>query len=91
MLAGAARIAFPFILGLGILWWMYRGTDWAQSFACVADARFWLPMSLSLLFGIVPQVLRALRWKMAIERNTTARPSRSRSARSSRSAWSTPS
>ena len=67
MLAGAARIAFPFILGLGILWWMYRGTDWAQSFACVADARFWLPMSLSLLFGIVPQVLRALRWKMAIE------------------------
>ena len=64
MLAGAARIAFPFILGLGILWWMYRGTDWAQSFACVADARFWLPMSLSLLFGIVPQVLCALRWFM---------------------------
>ena len=66
-LKNTIKILLPFVFGVGIMWWMYRGTDWAQSFACVADARFWLPMSLSLLFGIVPQVLRALRWKMAIE------------------------
>ena len=55
MLAGAARIAFPFILGLGILWWMYRGTDWAQSFACVVDAR-WLPHSI-LIHLLIPVII----------------------------------
>ena len=61
------QTALPFILGLGILWWMYRGTDWSHFFACVSDEMQWGWMLLSLAFGILPQLARAWRWKMALE------------------------
>ena len=57
----------PFVLGLGILWWMYRGTDWRAFMHCVLHEMHWHWMLLSLLFGIVPQMLRAWRWRMALE------------------------
>lgn len=61
------QTALPFVLGLGILWWMYRGTDWSDFFACVAHDMKWGWMLLSLAFGILPQMARAWRWKMALE------------------------
>lgn len=61
------QTALPFVLGLGILWWMYRGTDWTDFFACVAHDMKWGWMLLSLAFGILPQLARAWRWKMALE------------------------
>ena len=61
------QTALPFLLGLGILWWMYRGTDWNDFFACVAHDMKWGWMLLSLAFGILPQLARAWRWKMALE------------------------
>lgn len=61
------QTALPFLLGLGILWWMYRGTDWTDFFACVAHDMKWGWMLLSLAFGILPQLARAWRWKMALE------------------------
>lgn len=61
------QTALPFVLGLGILWWMYRGTDWNDFFACVAHDMKWGWMLLSLAFGILPQLARAWRWKMALE------------------------
>ncbi|MGM9688442.1 MAG: lysylphosphatidylglycerol synthase transmembrane domain-containing protein [Alloprevotella sp.] len=61
------QTALPFVLGLGILWWMYRGTDWSNFFACVAHDMQWGWMLLSLAFGILPQMARAWRWKMALE------------------------
>lgn len=61
------QTTLPFVLGLGILWWMYRGTDWADFFACVAHDMKWGWMLLSLAFGILPQLARAWRWKMALE------------------------
>lgn len=61
------QTALPFVLGLGILWWMYRGTDWSDFFACVAHEMKWGWMLLSLAFGILPQMARAWRWKMALD------------------------
>lgn len=57
----------PFVLGLGILWWMYRGTNWSDFGHYVLHEmnRWW--MLLSLAFGILPQMARAWRWKMALE------------------------
>ena len=29
------QISLPFVLGFGILWWMYRATDWHEFMQCV--------------------------------------------------------
>lgn len=57
----------PFVLGLGILWWMYRGTNWSDFGHYVLYEMNWWWMLLSLAFGILPQMARAWRWKMALE------------------------
>ena len=57
----------PFVLGLGILWWMYRGTNWSDFGHYVLHEMNWWWMLLSLAFGIIPQMARAWRWKMALE------------------------
>lgn len=60
------NILLPFVLAIGILWWMYRGTDWQEVVRCTAEDTHWGWMMLSLAFGVVPLVLRALRWRMAL-------------------------
>lgn len=60
------HVGLPFVLGAGILWWMYRGTDWSDFNALVFHEMNWGWMLLSLLFGIVPQIARAWRWRMAL-------------------------
>ncbi len=60
------KLALPFVLGLGILWWMYRDTDWTDFLHCVWHDMNWWWMLLSLAFGILPQMARAWRWKMAL-------------------------
>lgn len=57
----------PFVLGLGILWWMYRGTNWSDFGHYVLHEMNWWWMLVSLAFGILPQMARAWRWKMALE------------------------
>ncbi len=57
----------PFVLGLGILWWMYRGTNWSDFGHYVLHEMNWWWMLLSLAFGILPQMARAWRWKMTLE------------------------
>lgn len=61
------QIVLPFVLGLGILWWMYRGTNWSDFGHYVLHEMNWWWMLLSLAFGILPQMARAWRWKMALE------------------------
>lgn len=62
----ALRTALPFVLGLGILWWMYRGTDWRDFLRCTFHEMRWGWMLLSLAFGVLPQLIRAWRWRMAL-------------------------
>lgn len=60
------NIFVPFALAIGILWWMYRGTDWREMFRVALYDVHWGWMLLSLAFGVVPLVFRALRWRMAL-------------------------
>lgn len=59
------KIFIPFALGIGILWWMYRGSDWGQIGRSLLHLH-WGWMLLSLAFGIVPLTFRALRWQLAL-------------------------
>ncbi len=61
------KILFPFVLGLGILWWMYRGTDWSEFWQRVTQEMKWEWMLFSLVFGVTAQTFRARRWKLALE------------------------
>lgn len=67
ILTNILKTLLPFVLGIGILWWMYRGTDWRDFMHCVFHEMHWGWMALSLLFGVLPQLFRAWRWRMALK------------------------
>ena len=67
ILTNILKTLLPFVLGIGILWWMYRGTDWRDFMHCVFHDMHWGWMALSLLFGVLPQLFRAWRWSMALK------------------------
>lgn len=60
------KSSLPFVLGIGILWWMYRDTDWAEFSRYVWREMNWWWMGLSLVFGVLAQQVRAWRWRMAL-------------------------
>lgn len=60
------QLTLPFALGLGILWWMYRGTNWHDFFHSVFSEMKWGWMLFSFVFGILAQQIRAWRWRMAL-------------------------
>jgi len=61
------QTSLPFVFGIGILWWMYRGTDWRDFLHCTFHEMDWGWMLLSLAFGILPQMFRAWRWRMVLQ------------------------
>lgn len=61
------KIAFPLILGGAILGWMYRGFDWGQLTDALKGEMNWTWMLLSLPFGVLAQVFRALRWRQVLQ------------------------
>lgn len=58
------------------MYWMYRGSSWSDISDMLFHRMKWGWMFLSLLFGILPQVMRGLRWRLALE-PTGERPRRS--------------
>lgn len=60
------KISLPFVLGAGILWWMYRETDWTEFIECILHDMNWGWMLLSLAFGVLPGIIRGWRWKMSL-------------------------
>lgn len=66
ILKNILKVFLPFAFGVGILWWMYRDTDWTHFFDAVFRQMDWGWMALSLLFGIFPGIIRALRWQMSL-------------------------
>lgn len=65
-LRSVLKIIVPLVLGGIILWWMYRGMDWAVVVKALRTDMNWSWMLLSFPFGILAQVLRALRWRQAL-------------------------
>lgn len=62
----ALNIAIPFILGGGILWWMYRDTDFQAMEQTVLHNMDWGWMLFSLVFGVTAQMFRGIRWKQTL-------------------------
>ncbi|GHT76597.1 membrane protein [Bacteroidia bacterium] len=61
----AFKILIPLILGIIILYFLYRGTDFAQLWADTKNAN-WAILTFSLVFGLSANVVRALRWELLI-------------------------
>jgi len=61
------KIILPIVLGGAILYWMYRGFDFERLGHALLYETNWWWMSFSLIFGILAQVFRGLRWKQTLE------------------------
>lgn len=61
------KIIFPLFLGGLILWWMYRDFNWDGLWKALDGGVNWTWMWLSMPFGILAQVLRAARWRQALD------------------------
>ena len=62
-----AKILLPFILGGGILYWMYRDEDWQSIKHVMLEEMNWTWMLLSFPFGILAQAFRGWRWQQTLE------------------------
>lgn len=61
----SVRICLPFLLAVGIMWWMFRDIDW-HLFSRYMGQLSWPWMLLSLVFGVLAQQMRAWRWQMTL-------------------------
>lgn len=61
------NIAIPFILGGGILYWMYRGFDFDALRRTFSSGMNWWWMLFSMVFGVTAQLFRGIRWKQTLE------------------------
>ena len=62
----AVKVGVPLALAVGILWWMYRGIGWEELMDALSHKMSWTWMLLSMPFGILAQVFRAMRWRQAL-------------------------
>lgn len=60
------KIFIPLVLGVLILWFLYRDTDFDKMWITIKDAD-WGILALSLIFGPLGNIIRGIRWKMLIE------------------------
>ena len=63
----AINILLPFVLGGGILYWMYREFDFTRLEDKVMHEMNWGWMMFSMIFGIAAQVFRGIRWRQSLE------------------------
>ena len=61
------NILLPFVLGGGILWWMYRDTNFHAMEDILFHRMDWSWMLFSLVFGVTAQLFRGIRWKQTLE------------------------
>jgi uncharacterized protein (TIRG00374 family) len=60
------KIVFPLALGIVILYFLYAGTDFRDLWMKIRDAN-WFILSFSLIFGLLGNVVRGLRWELLIK------------------------
>ena len=56
----------PFVLGSGILYWMYRGFDFQGMLIFMEREMNWTWMWLSMPFGVLAQMFRGWRWQQTL-------------------------
>jgi uncharacterized membrane protein YbhN (UPF0104 family) len=59
------KILLSLLIGLFILWLMYRKTDFGELWVITKTANFGI-IALSLIFGLIGNILRGLRWELFI-------------------------
>lgn len=59
------KTLFSLVLGLFIMWMLYRETDINELWEIAKSANFGI-IALSLLFGLIGNIIRALRWELFI-------------------------
>lgn len=57
------KTIFSLLLGIFIVWWLYRETNIKEFWAVVKSGNFWI-IGFSLIFGLAGNVLRGLRWEI---------------------------
>ena len=62
-----AEIILSLVLAAGILFWIYKDFPFSQVTETLLRHTRWGWLLFSLLFGIIPQILRGIRWRMALE------------------------
>ena len=60
------KITIPLLLGIIILYFLYKGTDFKELWATIRTVN-WGILSLSLLFGLSGNIIRGLRWNLIIK------------------------
>lgn len=60
------KLMLPLALGIVILYFLYRGTDFSELWTNVKDAS-WGILLFSLIFGLLGNVIRGLRWQLLIQ------------------------
>lgn len=58
-------ITIPLALGIFILWFLYKDTDFDNMWSIIKDANYGI-LAFSLLFGLLGNTIRAYRWKILI-------------------------
>lgn len=59
------KTLFSFALGVAIIWWLYRKTDVSELWGIAKSANFGI-IAFSLIFGLLGNYLRALRWELLL-------------------------
>ena len=60
------KTLFPLVLGMVVLWLLYKDTDMAELWQITKSANFTI-IAYSLLFGLAGNIFRALRWELTIQ------------------------
>lgn len=66
MCMNVLKVLLPVVLGVGILYWMYRDFDFRRVEHTLCHEMDWWIMAASLVFGITAQVFRGIRWKQTL-------------------------
>ena len=61
-----AEVAISLLLAVAIMYWIYKDFPFSQVSQCLQEEVQWGWMALSLVFGIIPQIIRGIRWRMAL-------------------------
>lgn len=67
LLKKALKLILPLALGGFVLFWVYRDFDVVKAKEVLLHDTNWWWMLFSLLFGVMAQVIRGWRWKLALE------------------------
>ena len=67
LLKKTLKTLLPIALGAFVLYWVYRGFDFARAWQVLCRDTGWGWMSASLFFGVMGHVLRGWRWRQTLD------------------------